>query len=73
MAGIMIRDVPDRVRCWSGCRAARLGVSRVEYVRRRLAAGAAISGAPVLVKGLRDFGVRFADLAEDEVVDAAWR
>lgn len=73
MADVLIRDVPDKVIAGVDANAARLGISRVEYIRRRLAADAAISSAPVTVNDLRAFADRFADLADDEVMDAAWR
>lgn len=47
--------------------------SRVEYIRRRLTADAAIGEAALTPHELRVFGERFADLANDEVMDAAWR
>jgi hypothetical protein len=73
MADVLIRDVPDAVLAGVDAHAARLGISRVEYIRRRLAADAATVSAPVSVQHLRDFADMFADLANDEVVDAAWR
>jgi hypothetical protein len=44
--------------------AARLGLSRVEYIRRRLASDAATAHADVSTQDLRKFGERFADLAD---------
>jgi len=73
MADVLIRDVPDAVLVGVDAHAARLGISRVEYIRRRLAADAATASAPVSVQDLRKFAERFADLANDEVMDAAWR
>jgi hypothetical protein len=73
VADVLIRDVPDAVLAGVDAHAARLGISRVEYIRRRLAADAATTRAPVSVQDLRDFADRFADLADDEVMDAAWR
>ena len=73
MADVLIRDVPDGVLAGVDAHAARLGISRVEYIRRRLAADAATATAPVSVDDLRAFADRFADLADDEVMDAAWR
>ncbi len=73
MADVLIRDVPDAVLAGVDAHAARLGVSRVEYIRRRLAADAATASGPVSVQDLREFANRFADLANDEVIDAAWR
>ena len=49
------------------------GISRVEYIRRRLAADAATARAPVSVQDPREFADRVADLANDEVMNAAWR
>ena len=73
MADVLIRDVPEAVLVGVDAHAARLGISRVEYIRRRLAADAATASAPVSVQDLREFAERFADLANDEVMDAAWR
>ena len=73
MADVLIRDVPDAVLAGVDAHAARMGISRVEYIRRRLAADAATVRAPVSVQDLRDFAETFADLADDEARDAAWR
>jgi hypothetical protein len=73
MADVLIRDVPDAVLAGVDAHAARLGISRVEYIRRRLAADAATASARVSAHDLREFAGRFADLASDEVMDAAWR
>lgn len=73
MADVLIRDVPDRVLSGVDAHAARLGISLVEYIRRRLAADAATASAPVTVGDLRTFAERFSDLTDDEVMDAAWR
>jgi hypothetical protein len=73
MPDVLIRDVPEAVLAEVDAHAARLGLSRVEYIRRRLAADAATSGAQVSADDLRKFSDRFADLADQEVMDAAWR
>jgi hypothetical protein len=73
MADVLIRDVPDSVLAGVDAHAARLGLSRVEYIRRRLASDAAVLNEPVTTQDLRKFGERFADLADAEVMDAAWR
>jgi hypothetical protein len=73
MADVLVRDMPDVVLAGVDAHAARLGISRVEYIRRRLAADAATTSAPVSVQDLRDFADTFADLADDQVMDAAWR
>ena len=47
MADMLIRDVPDDVIAALEAHARRLGLSRTEYVRRRLAQDAAVSDSPV--------------------------
>ena len=73
MADVLIRDVPDSVLAGVDAHAARLGLSRAEYIRRRLASDAATSNVAVSSKDLRSFSDTFADLADREVMDAAWR
>lgn len=73
MADVLIRDVPEAVLAGVDAHAARLGLSRVEYIRRRLAADAASSSASVSVDDLRSFAARFTDLADAEIMDDAWR
>jgi hypothetical protein len=53
--------------------AARLGLSRADYIRRRLASDAATSRTRDSGEDLRKFGGSFADLADEAVMDAAWR
>ena len=54
--------------------AGRLGLSRSEYVRRRLAQDAARpQDSPVSVEDLaRDSRMSFGDLADPEVMSRAW-
>jgi hypothetical protein len=73
MADVLIRDIPEAVLAGVDAHAARLGLSRVEYIRRRLAADSATSSAHVSAHDLRRFADRFADLSDPEVMDAAWR
>jgi Antitoxin FitA-like, ribbon-helix-helix len=73
MADVLIRDVPEDVVAALDAHAGRLGLSRSEYVRRRLAQDAAISGASVSVGDLAQFADVFRDLADPEVMAAAWR
>lgn len=73
MADVLIRDVPDAVLARIDARASRLGLSRVEYIRRRLAADAATSGTPVSVTDLRSLTDKVADLTDPEVMGAAWQ
>lgn len=72
MTDVLVRDVPDDVIAAVDARAARLGLSRSEYLRRRLAQEAATAAEPVTVGDLNAFAATFADLADDEVMKGAW-
>jgi hypothetical protein len=73
MTDILIRDVPDEVVAAVDARASRLGLSRSEYVRRRLAQDAATAGAAVSVQDLARFANLFSDLDDPDVMSQAWR
>lgn len=73
MTDMLIRDVPDDVIAALDAHAGRLGLSRSEYVRRRLAQDAAVPGTPVSVQDLARFAEVFADLADPDVMTQAWR
>ncbi len=73
MTDLLIRDVPDDVIAVLEARARRLGLSRNEYVRRRLAQDAAISGSSVSTRDLTWFAGTFSDLADPDVVSRAWQ
>lgn len=73
MTDILIRDVPDEVIASVDAHASRLGLSRSEYVRRRLAQDAATAEAPVTVTDLAGFASTFGDLADPDVMSQAWR
>jgi plasmid stability protein len=73
MTDVLIRDVPDEVIAALDARAGRLGLSRSEYVRRRLAQDAAASGSPVSTADLARFAGTFADLADPDVMSQAWK
>lgn len=73
MTDVLIRDVPDDVIAALDSRASRLGISRTEYVRRRLAQDAAISESAVSVRDLQLFARTFSDLADPDVISQAWR
>jgi Ribbon-helix-helix protein, copG family len=73
MTDMLIRDVPDDVIAALDAHAGRLGLSRSEYVRRRLAHDAARPGSPVSVQDLTRFADDFADLADPDVMSEAWR
>jgi hypothetical protein len=67
------RDVPDEVMAAVDAHPGRLGLSRSEYVRRRLAQDAARTGAPVSTQDLARFAEVFVDLADPEIMSQAWR
>ena len=73
MTDMLIRDVPDNVIAALDAHAGRLGLSRSEYVRRRLAQDAATLDSPVTVQDLERFAEAFGDLADPDVMSQAWR
>ena len=73
MADILLRDVPDEVLAALDAHAARLRVSRSEYLRRRLAQDASLMPGTVSVADLALFGTIFEDLANPDVMSAAWQ
>ncbi|HEY5360780.1 MAG TPA: ribbon-helix-helix domain-containing protein [Streptosporangiaceae bacterium] len=73
MTDVLIRDVPDDIIAAIDAHAGRLGLSRSEYVRRRLAQDAATPGSPVSVDDLTRFADRFGDLADPDVMSQAWQ
>ena len=72
MPDLLIRDVPAEDVARIDAHAARLGLSRTEYLRRCLHQDAARAAAPVTVDDLRSFGARFGDLKDPEVMRQAW-
>ncbi len=73
MTDMLIRDVPDTVVATLDTHAARLGLSRSEYARRRLTQDATANDAPVTVADLAQFAEQFADLAEPDIMRQAWQ
>ena len=69
----MVRDVPEEVLAAVDAHAARLGLSRVEYIRRRLAADAATTAEEVSTDDLRSFADLAMDLGDPQVMGAAWQ
>lgn len=72
MTDVLVRDVPDDVVAALDARASRLGLSRSEYLRRRLVQEATTSAQPVTVEHLTLFADTFADLADPEIMRGAW-
>jgi hypothetical protein len=73
MTDVLIRDVPDEVVAALDAHAGRLGLSRSEYLRRRMAQDAVASGSPVSTEDLARFADVFGDLADPDVMARAWR
>ncbi|HEX3921503.1 MAG TPA: ribbon-helix-helix protein, CopG family [Streptosporangiaceae bacterium] len=73
MTDMLIRDIPDDVIAAVDAHASKLGLSRSEYVRRRLAQDAATQNTSVSVEDLTRFSDAFGDLADPEVMSQAWR
>jgi hypothetical protein len=72
MSDVLIRDIPDDVLAGLDAHAARLGLSRSEYIRRRLAQDASASAVPVTVADLHRLADEFADLTDPAVMGKAW-
>lgn len=72
MPDVLVRDIPEEVVAALDARASRLGLSRTEYLRRRLAQEAATTAEPVTVADLRQFSSTFADLTDPTVMKGAW-
>ena len=72
MANILIRDVPEDVLAAIDANAKRLGLSRVEYLRRALARERTVVGRRVGVEDLARFSEAFADLADPDITRRAW-
>lgn len=70
---VLVRDVPEDVLAGVDAHAARLGLSRVEYIRRRLAADAASTREAVSVTDLCSFADLAQDMADPQVMGAAWQ
>jgi hypothetical protein len=69
---LLIRDFPaDDLRRLDAL-ATRLGLSRTEYIRRRLKQDARRNASPVAVADLERFSDQFADLADQSVMRQAW-
>ncbi len=72
MSDILIRDVPDGVVAVIDARAAALGLSRNEFLRRRLTQEARRDARSVTADDLRTFGALLSDLSDSEVMARAW-
>ena len=68
---MLIRDIPEEVVAAVDARGSRLGLSRSEYVRRRLAQDAATISATVSTQDLATFSEMFSDLGDPAVMSQA--
>lgn len=73
MADVLIREVPNRVIAAIEADAKKQGLSRSEYLRRLLEHSTGASAGSVTVGDLDSFSEAFADLADPEVMDDAWK
>ncbi len=73
MPDVLIRDVPDDVIAAVDANASRLGLSRSEYLRRRLAQDVATPGSPVSTGDLTRLAEVFSDLNDPDVMSRAWQ
>jgi Ribbon-helix-helix protein, copG family len=72
MGDVLIRGVPDDVLAALDQRATRLGLSRTEYIRRRLAQDARTATVSVTVDDWCRFADAHSDLANPAVMGRAW-
>lgn len=72
MTDVLVRNVPDEVISALDARAASLGLSRSDYLRRRLAQEAIGGTHPVTAADLAVFAEAFTDLDDPEVMKGAW-
>ena len=70
---LLIRDVPAEVVAAVDAEAQRQGLSRSEVLRRKLDQAFPRSDRAVTVDQLAGFERTFADLADPELMDRAWR
>jgi hypothetical protein len=72
MPDLLIRNFPVEDLALLDSQAARLGLSRTEYIRRQLQKEARRARTPVSVEDLEAFTETFGDLADDDVISQAW-
>jgi hypothetical protein len=72
MSDVLIRDIPDDVLAGLDVLAGRVGLSRSEYIRRRLTQEARRARMPVTVEHFRRFADTFVDLGDPELMTRAW-
>jgi len=73
MTDVLVRDVPDDVVVALEARAARVGLSRSEFLRRRLAQEAHGATTQVTTADLAALPETFSDLMNPQVMRGAWQ
>jgi hypothetical protein len=73
MSDVLIRDIPEDVLAVLDQLAARMGLSRTEYIRRRLAQDAQAARITVTRDDWRRFTNNYRDLGDATVMDQAWQ
>ncbi len=73
MVDLLVRNVPSDVVAALDARAAQLGISRNEFMRRRLSQELQQNYESVTEAPLRNLLQLLPDLADTDVMDAAWR
>jgi len=73
MADLLIRDVSPEILAALDSKASALGLSRVEYVRRTLAQSLSASTESVTEKHLSELLELLPDLADEKIMEQAWR
>lgn len=72
MSDVLIRDIPDDVLAGLDIIAARAGLSRVEYIRRRLAQDARTARVTVTAADLQRLSQTAAGLDDTALMRQAW-
>ena len=73
MSEILIRGVPDDVLAVLDQLAARMGLSRTEFIRRRLIQDARAARMSVTPEDWNRFTDSYRDLSDSAVMDHAWK
>ena len=73
MSDVVIRDIPDDVLAVLDQLAARMGLSRTEFIRRRLIQDARAARMSVTPEDWNRFTDSYRDLSDFAVMDPAWK
>ncbi|MEO5832643.1 MAG: antitoxin [Nakamurella sp.] len=72
MPDVSSRDLPEEVLLAIDARAAKLGVSRDDYLRRRLVHHAHAASVAVTVRDLDEFAELYSYLDDPDLMAGAW-